>query len=580
MGKRFGIAVSPGIIVAKAFVLESGDLTVKKTAITEADIPREIARFEDALTKTRAALLTIRKKIATELGREHSEIFNAHLLILEDRTLIEEVICRLREEKYNVEHVFSQIITEYTHAFSQVDDSYLKERTSDIKDIGKRVIANLTGKKKETMSDINEKVIVVSHDLSPSETAMMNKKYVVGFATDVGGPTSHTAIMARSLEIPAVVGLRTISAEVLDGDIIIIDGNRGVVIVNPTEEEFEAYRSEEKRVVEMQQRLDALRDLTAETTDGHAIELAANIEFPTEAESVLLHGGQGVGLFRTEYMYLNRDGFPDEEEQYKAYKHVAEKMAGKPVVVRTLDLGGDKFSSSLDMPKELNSFMGWRAIRFCLTRVDIFKTQLRAIMRASVFGNLKVMFPLISNIVELRKAKEILEEVKEELRQEKKSFNETIELGIMVEVPSAAVTSDVLAREVNFFSIGSNDLIQYSLAVDRGNEKVAYLYQPTHPSIIRLIEQIVRNGHAEGIWVGICGEMAADPMLAVLLLGLGVDEMSVSAVVLPKVKKMIRSVSLAQAQALVARCKELTTSEEIQEYLHNELLPLLKELEE
>ncbi|MBN1493285.1 MAG: phosphoenolpyruvate--protein phosphotransferase [Candidatus Omnitrophica bacterium] len=580
MEKHYGIAVSPGIVFARALVMESKDLVVKKVPIDETDIPREIARFEDALTKTRAELLNIRKKIASEIGREHSEIFNAHLLILEDRTLIEEVISRLREEKLNVEYIFSDIIEQYSRAFSQIDDSYLKERTSDVKDIGRRIIGNLMGRKKETLAEIKDQVVVVSHDLSPSETALMNKKYVIGFATDVGGPTSHAAIMARSMEIPAVVGLETISSEVLDGDIVVIDGNNGIVIVNPDEETLSEYKTEEEKFEAFVQRLDQVKELAATTLDGHTIELSANIEFPSDIDSVLLHGAHGIGLYRTEYMYLNKTVFPTEEEQFMAYKTVAERMGNMPVVIRTLDLGGDKFTSSLDMPKEINSFMGWRAIRFCLTRTDVFKTQLRAIMRASVFGNLKVMFPMISNLSELLKAKEILAEVKQDLKNEGIEFNDTIPIGAMIEVPSAAIASDIFAKEADFFSIGSNDLIQYSLAVDRVNEKIAYLYQPTHPAIIRLIKYVIEQGHKCNIMVGMCGEMAANPSHAVLLVGMGIDELSISAAFLPKVKKVIRSIKLSDAQKLVEECLKLTTSEEVSGYLDSKLLPILESIEQ
>ncbi len=576
MEKHYGIAVSPGIVYARALVLESKDIVVKKMPIGETDIPREIARFEDALTKTRAELLNIRKKIALEAGREHSEIFNAHLLILEDRTLIEEVISRLREEKLNVEYIFSDIIDQYSRAFSQIDDSYLRERTSDIKDIGRRIISNLLGRKKESLADIKERVVVVSHDLSPSETALMDKESVVGFATDVGGPTSHAAIMARSLEIPAVVGLETISSEVEDGDIVVIDGNNGVVIVEPDEETLNEYKTEEEKFEAVVQKLDQIKELTATTLDDHTIELSANIEFPSDIDSVLLHGAHGIGLYRTEYMYLNKTSFPTEEEQFEAYKTVAQRMGTMPVVIRTLDLGGDKFTSAIDMPKEINSFMGWRAIRFCLTRTDVFKTQLRAILRASVFGNLKVMFPLISNLTELLKAKEILEEVKQGLSHEGLAYNPHISVGAMIEVPSAAITSDLFAKEVDFFSIGSNDLIQYSLAVDRVNEKIAYLYQPTHPAIVRLIKFIVEQGHNNKIWVGMCGEMASSPTLAVLLLGMGIDELSVSAAFLPKVKKVIRSIKYSEARQYVEDCLKFRTSEEVSGYLDSKLLPVLE----
>ena len=573
-----GIPVSPGIAIGKASILHSEDLSVPRVTISEDQAPREIARFEDALTKTRAELLGIRRKISEELGREHSDIFNAHLLILEDRTLIEDVISKIREDKINTEYAFSSVIQKYFQAFSKIDDEYLRERVADIKDIGRRILQNLMGQSKDILSDLKEPTIVISHDLSPSDTASMNREKVIGFATDIGGPTSHTAIMARSLEIPAVVGLEGISRDVTNGDLIIVDGNHGAVIINPDEETIQRYRLEERKFIELNRELDKLKDLPAETLDHHHIDLAANIEFPDEIPSVIAHGAEGIGLYRTEYFYLNRSDLPKEEEQFEAYKKVAEQMNPHSVIVRTLDLGGDKFLSSIELPYEMNPFLGWRAIRFCLARVDIFKNQLRAILRASNHGKLKIMYPMISNLEELQQANQIFEEAKEELRKENVPFDEEMEVGAMIEIPSAALISNILAKEVDFFSIGTNDLIQYSLAVDRVNEKIAYLYDPAHPAILRLIKEVIESGHDNDVWVGTCGEMSGDPALAILLVGLGIDEISTSPLVLPKVKKAIRAVTFKQAQEIASGVMKFGSGVQIKKFIEERLKQIMPEL--
>ena len=573
-----GIPVSPGVAIGKILLLHGEDLSVPRVTISEDEVPREITRFEDALTKTRAELLGIRRKISQELGREHSDIFNAHLLILEDRTLIEDVISRIKEERINTESAFSGVIQKYFQAFSKIDDEYLKERIADIKDISRRILQNLMGHSKDILVDLKDKVVIVSHDLSPSDTATMNREYVIAFVTDIGGPTSHTAIMARSLEIPAVVGLEGISREVATGDLIVVDGSRGIVVVNPDEETIQRYRLEERKYIELNRELDRLKDLKAETLDHHEVELSANIEFPDEIPSVIAHGATGIGLYRTEYFYLNRGDLPTEDEQFQAYRKVVEDIYPNPVIVRTLDLGGDKFLSSLELPYEMNPFLGWRAIRFCLARVDIFKTQLRAILRASKYGKLKIMYPMICNLEELQQANQILHEAKEELAKEKIPFDENMEVGAMIEIPSAALVSHALAKEVNFFSIGTNDLIQYALAVDRVNEKIAYLYDPAHPAILHLIKMVIDNGHANGVWVGTCGEMGGDPLLAILLVGLGIDEISTSPLVLPKVKKAIRALTLTQAQELATEAMKFSTGHQIKKYLTDRLKEMIPEL--
>ena len=581
MKKLTGIPVSPGVAIGKALVLYSEDFRViPKMELAEDKISHEIARFEDALTRTRAEILGVRKKLSTEIGREHSDIFTAHLLILEDRSLIEDVIGTIKEKRVNAEFAFSSVVQKYFRAFSQIDDEYLKERVADIRDIARRIVENLTGKGKNPLANLSEKVIIIAHDLSPSDTAMMDRQKVLAFATDIGGPTSHTAIMARSMEIPAVVGIADVSRIVDSGDSIIIDGNHGALILHPDAKTLAAYAREERRFIQFISELDKLHNLPAETPDGHRVELAANIEFPDEIPSALAHGAVGIGLYRTEYFYMNRTDLPTEDEQFEAYRTVAQKMKPFPVVIRSLDLGGDKFLSSLEVPHEMNPFLGWRAIRFCLARVDIFKTQLRAVLRASVHGNIKAMYPMISNLTELQRANEILEECRVELKKEKLPFNPKMEIGAMIEIPSAALTSDALAKEVDFFSIGTNDLIQYALAVDRVNEKIAYLYEPTHPAILRLIQEVITNGHKNKLWVGTCGEMTGDPRIAVLLLGLGIDEISTSPLLLPKVKKAIRLTPYKLAKEVAEKALKLSTGAEVWTYMKRKLKSTLKELVE
>lgn len=574
-----GIPVSPGIAIGKVIILREEDFfSIPKTSVRPDDIPKEIVRFEEALTKTRSELFHIRKNIAKDLGHEQSDIFSAHLLILEDRTLIEDVLSRIKNEFVSCEYAFANVIQRYFHAFAQVDDEYLKERVSDIRDVGRRVLQNLLGREKDSLARLKDRVIVIAHDLSPSETAVMDRRFVIAFATDLGGPTSHTAIMARSLEIPAVVGLDRVSQEVQGGDTVIIDGHHGVIIINPDPVTIDHYAREEKRFAVLTTELDKLKTLPAETLDGQVVQLAANIEFPGEIPSVIAHGADGIGLYRTEYFYLNRVDLPTEEEQFEAYRKVAEQLAPKSVIIRTLDLGGDKFLSSLDLPQEMNPFMGWRAIRFCLTRLDIFKVQLRAILRASAFGNLKLMYPMISNLVELKQANQVLAEAREELKKSGIAFDPKLQVGAMIEIPSAALTCGALADEVDFFSIGTNDLIQYTLAVDRVNSKIAYLYEPTHPAILKLIKLVITEARRMKIWVSVCGEIAGDPALAILLLGFGIHQLSMSPVALPRVKKMIRSVSRKQAKEIAAKAIQFKTGDEIKEFCESKLKSIVPEL--
>jgi phosphoenolpyruvate-protein phosphotransferase (PTS system enzyme I) len=571
-----GIAASSGIVIGKAYLLTNEKYRVVKYAVSKKDIPHEIMRFEDALIKTRKQILKIQREIAAEMDRSHAEIFDAHLMVIEDRTLIEEIIGRLKKEQLNVEYIFSHVLKKYTSAFSKIGDSYLKERVADISDVGRRILRNLLGEPRAPLAHIKERAIVISRDISPSETASMHRKHVVGFATEIGGRTSHTAIMAKSLEIPAVVGVERITRVIKEGETLIVDGVKGLVFVNPDAATRKKYLAEKKRYQVVERKLQKLKDLPAVTLDGRRIHLCANIELPEEIDSVLSHGANGIGLYRTEYLYLNRKGMPTEDEQFASYKAVAARMSPRPVVIRTLDLGGDKFLSQLNMPKEMNPFLGWRAIRFCLAMPKVFKAQLRAILRASAFGKVRIMYPLISVAEELQQANRFLEEAKAELKRRHIKFDPHIKVGAMIEIPSAALTCDLLAKEVEFFSIGTNDLIQYVLAADRVNEKVAYLYDPAHPAVIRLIHEIISTGHAERLSVTMCGEMAGDPELTLVLIGLGLDELSVSPVLIPEIKRIIRSINYKDAQEVARVALGLNSSKKITGYAKKELKRLLK----
>ncbi|MCK5655680.1 MAG: phosphoenolpyruvate--protein phosphotransferase [Candidatus Aureabacteria bacterium] len=558
-----GIPVCPGVVIGKVYLFDSKEEFIAKYKIPEDQIPGEIARFEEALITTRHELVGIQNKIASQVGEEHAQIFNAHLLFLEDRSVIEQVIKRLEKEKINVEYIFQQVGKKYVELFSNMEDDYLRERASDIRDFTRRVLYNLMGKKKKDLSDFEEEVIIVAYDLSPSDTAMMHKELVKGFATDVGGKTSHTAIIARSLEIPAVVGLHNVTGKIKPGARIIVDGNRGLVIIHPSKRSLSKYTIEKSKFERLTEKLAELKDLPAETIDGYRVSVSANIEMPADIPSVISHGAEGVGLYRTEFFYFNRTDLPSEEEQYTAYKKVAEEIYPNPVIIRTLDIGGDKFSHQIGIQKEMNPFLGWRAIRICLEEQEVFKQQLRAILRASAVGNVKLMYPMISSVDEVLEANKIVEEVKTSLDKSRIAYDKEIEMGAMIEIPSAAITSDIIARHVDFFSIGTNDLIQYSIAVDRVNEKVAYLYEPANPAVLRLIKSIIDNGHAENIWVGMCGEMAGDLEMTLILVGMGIDELSASSIIVPEIKKVIRSSSFKSLQMLSEKVLKCSTSYEV-----------------
>ncbi|MEK3701172.1 phosphoenolpyruvate--protein phosphotransferase [Paenibacillus sp. FSL R10-2199] len=561
MIKISGIAASAGIAVAKAFILKHPDYTITKTAIS--DVELEIVRLESALEISKGELARIKSRTLAELGEKKAEIFESHLLILEDPELISPVMDKIREEAVNADYALQEVANQFIEMFENMKSTYLQERAADMRDVTKRVLNHLLGISYVSPAEISEEVIVIAEDLTPSDTAQLNRKYVKGFTTNIGGRTSHSAIMARSLEIPAVVGTKHVMSEVKAGDLIIVDGLSGDLLVNPGEAEVALYIAKQKEYDLQIAEWKKLREEPTVSADGKHVELAANIGTPNDVAGVIDNGGEGVGLYRTEFLYMGRDKLPSEEIQYNAYRTVLENMQGKPVVVRTLDIGGDKELPYLELPKEMNPFLGFRAIRLCLDRQDIFRTQLRALLRASVHGDLRIMFPMIATLGEFRAARDLLLEEKAKLREEGKAVSDQIQLGIMVEIPSTAVLADQFAKEVDFFSIGTNDLIQYTMAADRMNERVSYLYQPYNPAILRLIKNVIDAAHAEGKWTGMCGEMAGDATAIPLLLGLGLDEFSMSATSILPARSQIAKLSAAEMKELAAKALQLGTAEEV-----------------
>ena len=559
-----GIPVSQGVSRSRVVVLDRTRIDPAKWGILESDPAGEEDRLQASLVETRRQILAVQERLREAMGAKEAQIFDAHLLVLEDPMLIEEATRFIREDLVTAEFAFHEASEKYAEALGKVDDSYLSERAADIRDVAQRVLADLMGQALCTgLADLTEPCVVVAHDLTPSDTAMMDPAIVLGFVTEVGSRTSHMAILARSLRIPAVLGLGEAISELHNGESVLLDGFNGFVVIDPSEQTLFEYGQLVDRQSSIEESLEVIHDDAAETRDGHRIILSANIERAADVEGVLQCGATGVGLFRTEFLFINRSDLPGEEEQFAAYRKVTESLAPDPVIIRTLDLGGDKLLSHVNVAEEMNPFLGWRAIRLCLEEKDLFRTQLRAILRASVFGNLKIMYPMISGVEELEAANVLLDECREQLRDEGVAFAEDVEIGVMIETPSAAMIADRLARRVKFFSIGTNDLIQYTLAVDRLNEKIAHLYEPTHPSILRLIKATVDAGQAHGIWTGICGEMAGDLAAVPLLLGLGVSELSVTPSMVPRVKMLIRSIEMSEARKLAEFALDSDSPKEI-----------------
>ena len=561
-----GIAASDGVAIAKAYLLVEPDLSFTNEKITDTDA--EIKKFRNALEASKIELTKIRNNAEKSLGADKAAIFDAHLLVLDDPELIQPIEDKIANEKVNAPEALNEVTTQFITIFESMDNEYMRERAADIRDVSKRVLAHLLGVELPNPSMIDESVVIIGNDLTPSDTAQLNKEFVQGFVTNIGGRTSHSAIMSRSLEIAAVVGTKSITHEVKQGDMVIVDGITGDVIIDPTEDELIAYQNKRERFFEEKKELQKLRDAETVTVDGEHAELAANIGTPDDLYGVMENGAEGIGLYRTEFLYMGRDEMPTEDEQFEAYKKVLETMKDKRVVVRTLDIGGDKELPYLNLPKEMNPFLGYRAIRLCLDQQDIFRTQLRALLRASAYGKLNIMFPMVATIKEFRDAKAILLEEKDKLTSEGQEVADDIEVGIMVEIPSTAALADIFAKEVDFFSIGTNDLIQYTMAADRMSERVSYLYQPYNPAILRLVKQVIEASHKEGKWTGMCGEMAGDETAIPLLLGLGLDEFSMSATSILKARRQINGLSKNEMAELANRAINCATQDEVKELVH------------
>ena len=573
-----GIAVSPGIAISKAFLLQGETVKIDPRVIDDEEKEAEIEKFNAAIEKAKAELKSLQSRVERRIGRDSARIFDVHQLLLEDSLIIEETVNAIKEQNKSAEFAFYDTMQKYQEQLSKSSDEYFQGRISDLKDVKRRVIRHIQGDRTDYLSQLEGSAVIVAHDLTPSDTVMLDRRKVLGFATDLGGKFSHVAIMARSMEVPAVAGLRQVFALTREGDRVIVDGNEGKVIIRPSERLLKAYRKKQDRYYQVERTLFEIRQLPCVTLDGKEIELSANLEFSDEIESAKSHGAKGVGLYRTDYIYLRSSRLPTEEEQFQEYSKIVKQFGTEPVIIRTMDLGGDKRPESILIPPEENPFLGWRAIRISLERQDIFNVQLRAILRASAFGNAKILFPMISSLEELRECKNLLEQAKEELRNEGVPFNPNIDIGIMVEVPAAALLADKLAREVDFLSIGTNDLVQYMLAVDRGNARVAYLYKHLHPAVLRIIRDIIQAGHEEGVWVGMCGEMASDPLATLILLGLDLDEFSVSPMFVPEIKKIIRSVDHREAVRIARRALEFETAAEVERFMTKIMRKKFKDL--
>ncbi len=564
-----GVPASPGIAIGKAYYYTEESFIIPHKDIPPTKIRNEKKRFDKALKRTKEELHKLQHSILNRIEKKFADIFSVHLLVLEDPVLLVDVNDYITEKHCNAEWAVYQVLDRQIKKLSMVEDGYFRERITDIHDIGKRVIRHLLQKEHKSLTSLTEQVIVIARNLSPSDTAAMRKDMVIGFSTDVGGRTSHTAIVARALGIPAVVGLGNITEHIDTDDIVIIDGNHGKVIINPDEQTIREYKTAKHIFERFEVELKKLKSLDAVTTDGHNVTLMGNIELPTEIETIIANGGRGVGLYRTEFLYLNRSDLPTEEELFKVFKNVVERMKPNPVIFRTIDIGGDKPNAAImNMPKEANPFLGYRAIRYCLANVDVFETQLRAMIRASYYGNASLMIPMISNCNEIKRTKAIIRDVKEGLLTRSVPFNPDIEMGIMMEIPAAAMIADILGAEVDFFSIGTNDLVQYGIAVDRNNEKIAYLYNHFHPGVIRLLKQIIDGAQKNNIHVHMCGEMAASPLAIPLIVGMGLNTLSVSAIAIPEIKKIIRGLTLQECQKTVEVVMTMKTAVDIKRYLY------------
>lgn len=559
-----GILASPGIAFGKALLLQEDEIVLNKTPISDDQVEAEVKRFFDARNKSSEQLEGIKQKALETFGEEKEAIFEGHIMLLEDEELEEEILALIKSDKMSADLAIHTVIEEQATALESLDDDYLKERATDIRDIGTRFVKNALGINIVSLSAINEEVILVANDLTPSETAQINLEFVLGFACDIGGRTSHTSIMARSLELPAIVGTNDITKQVSNGDTLVLDAINNKIIVNPSDAELEEAKSIRDNFLAEKEELAKLKDLPAVTLDEHHVEVCGNIGTVKDCDGILRNGGEGVGLYRTEFLFMDRDALPTEEEQYKAYKEVAEAMGDQAVIIRTMDIGGDKDLPYMDLPEEMNPFLGWRAVRISLDRRDILKDQLRGILRASAHGKLRIMFPMIISVEEIRELKAALEEYKAELRNEGLAFDENIEIGVMVETPAAAAIAHHLAKEVSFFSIGTNDLTQYTLAVDRGNELISHLYNPLSPAVLTVIKQVIDASHKEGKWTGMCGELAGDERATLLLLGMGLDEFSMSGISIPRVKKIIRNSNFAEVKAMAEEALALPTAAEIE----------------
>ncbi len=558
-----GILVSPGIAFGKALLLKEDEIVINRKKIAAEEVEQEIARFKSGRDKASVQLEAIRVKASETFGEEKAAIFEGHIMLLEDEELEQEIIALIKDSKMTADAAAHEVVEGQAKALEELDDEYLKERAADVRDIGKRLLMNILGMTIVDLSAIQDEVILVATDLTPSETAQLNLNKVLGFITDLGGRTSHTSIMARSLELPAIVGTSDVTKQVKNGDFLILDAVNNKIYVNPTAEIVEELKAVQNQYVSEKNELVKLKDLPAITLDGHQVEVCANIGTVRDIAGAERNGAEGVGLYRTEFLFMDRDAFPTEEEQFQAYKAVAEGMGSQAVIVRTMDIGGDKDLPYMDLPKEENPFLGWRAIRICLDRKEILHAQLRAILRASAFGKLRIMFPMVISVEEVRELKAELEMLKTQLREEGKAFDETIEVGVMVETPAAATIARHLAKEVDFFSIGTNDLTQYTLAVDRGNELISHLYNPMSPSVLTLIKQVIDASHAEGKWTGMCGELAGDERATLLLLGMGLDEFSMSSISIPRIKKIIRNSNFEDVKALADEALNQPTAEDL-----------------